>query len=81
MQVLPFYDFLWSFYTELQWGFVDLVKTVVLLNVKRTPDVPIQLDLLSERESSVSRKPVNFRNLFSVQNDSHSRPTPNCEQH
>lgn len=50
MQVLPFYDFLWAFYTELQRVFVDLVKTVVLLNVKRTPDVPIRLNLLSERQ-------------------------------
>lgn len=27
MQVLPFYDFLWAFYTELQRVFVDVVKT------------------------------------------------------
>lgn len=50
MQVLPFYDFLWAFYTELQSLFVDVVKTVVLSNVKRTPDVPIRLNLLSERQ-------------------------------
>lgn len=47
MQVLPFYDFLWAFYTELQRIFVDMVETVVLSNVKRTPDVPIRLNLLS----------------------------------
>lgn len=39
---------LWAFYTELQRVFVDVVETVVLSNVKRTPDVPIQLNLLSE---------------------------------
>lgn len=36
MQVLPFYDFLLAFYTELQRVFVE-----VLSNVKGTPDVPI----------------------------------------
>lgn len=35
MQVLPFYDFLWAFYTELQRVFVDVAKTVVLSNVKK----------------------------------------------
>lgn len=30
-----------SFYTELQRVFVGVVKTVVLSNVKRMPDVPI----------------------------------------
>lgn len=44
MQVLPFYDFLRAFYIKLPRVFVDVVKTVVLSNVKRSPDVPIRLN-------------------------------------
>lgn len=50
MQVLPFNDFLQAFYTELQRVFVDEVGTVVFSNVNRTPDVPIRLNFLSEKE-------------------------------
>lgn len=66
MQVLPFYDFLWAFYTELQRVFVDMVETVVLSNVKRMPDVPIRLNLLSEEEARSRGHLLIFRNLFIV---------------
>lgn len=69
MQVLSFYDCLWTFYTEIRRVFVDLGEMVELSNVKMSSDVPNQMNLLSER----------FQN-FIVQNDNRPNP-PNCEEH
>lgn len=48
MQVLPFYDDYELFTLNYKECFVDVVARVVLSNVKRTPDVPIRLNPLSE---------------------------------
>lgn len=62
MQVLPFYDY-YELFTLNCRVFVDAAASGALSNVKRTPDVPVRLSLLSG-DSSALRTPVRFLNLL-----------------
>lgn len=80
MQVLPFYDFLWALYTELQRVFVDIVETDSAFKCEKNAWCAHSIKSFV-REMAFLRTPFNFLCPFIVQNDHHSRPTPNCEQH
>lgn len=92
MQVLPFfYDYYERFTLNYKEGFfvcvcvcVDVAETVALSNVKRTPDVPVRLNLLSEEIARRRGHLLMFRTLLCKMNGRTRPPSPhppNCEQH
>lgn len=81
MQVLPFYDFLWAFYTELQRVFVDVVKTSCAFKCEKDAWCAHSIESFVREITWSWGHLLIFWIFFIVQNDCHSRPTPNCEQH